>query len=300
MHAALRRLAIGILTIANRILPDPDGKPRPLTEAEIARQKNPALQINFSGKPLHYKISQQDLSRIFRIESNAYEAAVAQKSIEIRELAGYPSTGVHQDVHGFGATQVMYADKKLNVYVNRNQSGPLSGTGDFLSRLNNMMNHIYNTVANIPKALTNAKTLKALIVKAHDHETPGALCEVAIVAQKPVGSDDPKRVIFIIQAEHMTDKDQNSPVILRNIFKPMVDSDGKVTGMARIDPKAAHADQEILRFMIFAKLVMDQMISKQPIDIAGNLKATQDLPLDKSSKLKDYMGFQPPSPPRVS
>ena len=294
MHIALRRLIAGALRIATNVLPEPDGRPRPPTEAQLARKKNP-VRIRMNEKTLDYKISQQDLSHIFRLQSSAYDVAVAGRSVEIRNLAGYATTGVHQDVHGFGATKVIYADKQLNMYVNENLTGVFSGTGNILARLQNMMNHVSHTISNIPKALLHAKTLKGLVAKAHDHEAPGSLCEMAIVAQKPIVCDDPKRVVFTIQAEQMRDQNVDSPVILRKIFKPVVDADGKVTGTAEINPRSPDADIETLRFLIFSKLVMNQMISKQHIDIAGNLNAVAALPLDKTSKLKDYLSFQPPA-----
>ncbi len=289
MKQVPRRIAIAILQFVNRILPDPD-LPRP------AR-----TQSNFSFPPifkrreptLDYHITQQELSHIFRIESEAYEAAIASRSVEIRQLAGYDYTGLHQEVHGFGATQVLYNSKRLSIFVNRNKSGAFSGTGGIISRFNNMMNHAYNTVSNLPKAILNARTLESLVKKAHDHEAPGALCEIAIVAQKPLLSDDPRRVVFTIQAEHMMDERKESPVILRNIFKPVVDSQGRVTDMVRIDPRNPHARTEVLRFLIFAKLVMNQAISRQVIDIARNYQAVADLPLDNNAKLKDYLSFQP-------
>lgn len=291
MKQVLRRAAIAVLLFANRIIPDPD----------TPRAARPQARSDFSPlfkrrePTLDYAITQQELSHIFRIESDAYQAAVGSRSVEIRELAGYAYTGTHQEVHGFGATQVLYNDKQLNIFVNRNKSGVFSGTGNLLSRFNNMMSHVYNTVSNLPKALLHARKFEGLVSKAHDHEAPGALCEIAIVAQKPTLSDDPRRVIFTIQAEHMLDRDKESPVILRNIFKPVVQADGSVSGMERIDPRDPQAQAEVLRFLIFAKLVMNQALSKQIIDIAGNYKVTADLPLDNNSRLRDYIAFQPPA-----
>lgn len=293
MHIALRRLAAGILRIAINILPDPDGQPRPLTAAQIARQKDP-VRIKLNEASLDYAISPQELSHIFRPNSNAYQAAVASRSVEIRHLAGYGTSGNHQVVHGFGATKVIYGGQQLNLYINENLTGIFSGTGSVLSRIKNMMDHINNTVANIPKALVSAKSFKGLIVKAHDHEEPGSLCEMAIVAQTPVTNDDPRRVVFILRAEQMRGhKTTDNPVILRQIFKPVVDAAGQVTGTQRIDPSSPDSEREVLRFLIFSKLLMNQMLSNQPVDIAGNLRAVEALPLDKSAKLKDYLSFQP-------
>lgn len=294
MHIALRRLAAGILRIGINILPDPDGRPRPLTVAQLARKNSP-IRITLNEKALDYRIPAQDLSRIFRLESSAYQAAVASRAVEIRSLAGYANAGNHQEVHGHGATNVIYGGKQLNIYVNEYLTGVFSGTGNLLSRLQNAMNHVYHTVANIPKALFHAKTLKGLMVKAHDHEDPGSLCEISIVAQTPVTSDDPRRVIFTIQAEQMRGHQTNNPVILRRIFKPVVDSSGNVTGTTPIDPTTPDADIEVLRFLIFSKLVMNQMIANQPVDITGNLRASAGLPLHKGSKLKEYLTFQPPA-----
>lgn len=294
MHIALRRLIAGILRVGINILPETDGRPRPLTVAQLARKNNP-IRITLNEKTLDYRISPQDLSHIFRLESNVYQAAVASRAIEIRSLAGYVAAGNHDDVHGYGATKVIYGGKDLNLYVNENLTGVFSGTGNILSRLQNAMNHIYHTVANIPKALLHAKSLQGLVTKAHDHEDPGSLCEMAIVAQTPVISDDPRRVIFTIQAEQMRGHKTDSPVILRRIFKPVVDAQGTVTGTAPIDPAAPDADVEILRFLIFSKLVMNQILAKQPVDIAGNLKAVTGLTLDNKSRLKEYLTFQPPA-----
>ncbi len=291
MKQVPRRIAIAVLQFANRILPDPDLPRVARTKADsgfpaIFKRREPTLD---------YHITQQELSHIFRIESDAYQAAIASRSVEIRQLAGYEYTGTHQEVHGFGATQVIYNNKQLSIFVNRNKSGAFSGTGGVVSRFNNMMNHVYNTVSNLPKAIMHARKFEGIVTKAHDHEAPGALCEIAIVAQKPTLSDDPRRVVFTIQAEHMMDDRKESPVILRNIFKPVVDDQGQVTDMVRIDPRDPNARAEVLRFLIFAKLVMNQAIARQAIDIAKNYQAVADLPLDNNAKLKDYIAFQPPA-----
>ncbi|QQG35670.1 MAG: hypothetical protein HYS17_09115 [Micavibrio aeruginosavorus] len=294
MHIALRRLAAGILRIAINVLPDPDGHPRPPTIAQLARRSDP-VKIRLNERSLDYRISQQELAHIFRPRSNAYQVAVSSRAIEIRSLAGYNTSGNHQEVHGHGATKVVYGGKQLNLYINENLMGIFSGTGSVISRMKNAIDHVCNTIVNIPKALVSAKALKGLVVKAHDHEEPGSLCEIAIVAQTPVVSDDPRRVVFIIQAEQMRGHNTDHPVILRQIFRPVVDGAGQVTGTQRIDPASPDAEREVLRFLIFSKLLMNQMLSSQPIDIAGNLKSVANLPLDKNAKIRDYLSFQPPA-----
>jgi hypothetical protein len=141
----------------------------------------------------------------------------------------------------------------------------------------------------------NARDFSGLVKKAHDHQAPGDLCEVAIVGQTPVLNADPYQVAFIIQAEHMMDAAKASPVILRNVFKPVVDAQGRITGTEKIDPRNPDAQAEVIRLLIFTRLLLNQALNKQDIDIAKNLQAVADLPLTNNSRLKDYLTYQPPA-----
>lgn len=271
------------LTTAIKVLPEPGERPS-------WRQAWRALRGR--SATLDYKISQQELSHIFRLSSSAYIGNQNEHSVKIREMAGHSYTGPHQEVSGFGQTQVLHADQ-FSIYINKNESGVFSSTGGVWEHARNVLTHIQHTTRNLPRAFMNLKKLQALVVAAHDYKSPGSLCQMSIVAHTHVFSQPPLTAIFIIQAEYMTDHQNDAPVVIRHIIRPILDDKGRVKHEVRIKPDNPEAAQEVLRFLIFAKLVINQAITKQPIDIERYLHDVSGLGLEASSRLKDYLGFQP-------
>ena len=296
MHVAVHRLLAGLLKAANNILPDPNGKPRPLTEAQKAIRRDSAVPHITREKPLTYTIPLLDLSRIFHLNSeNTYQEDVGSKGLEVRNLAGYPCTGgSHESVHGYGDTDTLYAKDNIVIYVNKKMSGTFSGSGGLGSKIRNTFSSLKSTLRNIPTALMHSRTAKELILQAKDHEPVGKLCEFAIASRTSVLHPQKKEPIFGIRAEAMTGgQNDNPPVILRHIFMPLVDPDGTITGTRHIDAKTPNADIEALRAVIFCKLVMDQATSGHPVTLRKNLDAVESLLLDGNSKLKEYLTWSP-------
>lgn len=265
----LRQMAASLLHTASKALPDPATR---------------------TG--LDYSLKKTELARIFRLHSTIYEQDDHSRGLEVRTLAGHPPGGNHDTIHGFGDTYVLRGGKQLNLYVNQRHSGVMSGTGGIFSGMDNAFKSLMRTLRNIPTILIRARNPDHVLTKAANLDPVGRKCEQSIVARTTILAADPKKLIFALQADYMDDK-ENDTVVLRHIFRPVVDSAGSVTSTQPIDPSAPDADLQILRFLIFCKMVTDQLCAQQPVDIMKNLAAAEALPLDSASRLRNCL---PPLP----
>lgn len=214
------------------------------------------LPLAWRTKHLDYPVSKAQLSRVFRMNSDIWEDEPQDKGIEIRELAGYGVASAHEYERGFGNTRILRNGTHASLYINDQKRG----IG--FSWLNTPMNR-----------------------------QPSRQCEQAFVARTSILAAEPKKVIFTMQARYAhTDDDDN--VTLREIFMPVVNDAGNITGLERIDPKDPDADIQTLRALIFFKVFTDRMAQKQPADVAACLNAVNVLPLDKTSTLRDYLMFR--------
>lgn len=100
----------------------------------------------------------------------------------------------------------------------------------------------------------------------------------------------PKKVIFAFSA-NCTDGEKDEFVTLRDIFMPVVDDNGIITGLRRLDSNADNA--EILRCLIFMKLVADKMRDREPVKTKELLSAAEKLPLDNNPRINDYFTYTP-------
>ena len=252
MHIAIRRLAAGSLKIGINILSVFDGPNRQRTLAEESRRKYPAFRW-WKHPPIKYRVQKEDFARIFHMKSSLYQDEpsedVGEKRIgrAVRYLAGYNDVvgGLSMMTqHGFGNTRTMRADRSMNIYVNELRSG--HGLNFVAAAL--------NTLRNLPKALIHAKTFNALFSKAAHHEQPGRVCELAIVARRPILHPDRKQVIFVLRAD-FNDSETDRHVVLRDIFRPVANAEGQITGTTRINPKSKTANIEALRALILFKVL---------------------------------------------
>lgn len=290
MHIAIRRLAAGSLKIGINILSVFDGPNRQRTLAEESRRKYPAFRW-WKHPPIKYRVQKEDFARIFHMKSSLYQDEpsedVGEKRIgrAVRYLAGYNDVvgGLSMMTqHGFGNTRTMRADRSMNIYVNELRSG--HGLNFVAAAL--------NTLRNLPKALIHAKTFNALFSKAAHHEQPGRVCELAIVARRPILHPDRKQVIFVLRAD-FNDSETDRHVVLRDIFRPVANAEGQITGTTRINPKSKTANIEALRALILFKVIADQTAENKVTDVAEAIRAVDALPLTDKSTLKDYLMFRP-------
>lgn len=214
------------------------------------------LPLSWRAKHLDYTVSKAQLSRIFHMNDNIYEDEPQDKGIEIRELAGYGVDSVLGYEHGYGNTRILRNGEHINLYINDQKRG------------------------------TGFKWLNTAL-----NRHPKRQCEQAFVARTSILAENPKQVIFTMQARYIQSDDHDN-VTLREIFMPVVNGNGKLTGLERIDPKDPDADIQTLRALIFFKIFTDRMVERQPADIAACLNAVNALPLDKTSTLRDYLMFR--------
>ncbi len=241
--------------------------------------------IPFRDHSLDYAITKAQLSRIFRMETANYTDEPNDRGLEIRVAAGYPVPSVRDYEHGFGDTQALHAKGSASVYVNLMKYGRMSTFDGFI-------NHLINTVKNIPLVLIHSKKYEAILEQAANHNPVPHPCEQSIVARTSILSDDPKKTLFTLRID-CTDGKNDDYVTLRDIFMPVVDDNGIITGKRKLDAYAPDANADIIRSLIFMKLVTDQMRDGNPIDTKRLLGAVEKLPLTNESDIKDYLTYQP-------
>lgn len=240
------------------------------------------IPIHARLKHLDISIPKAHLSRIFHTNSSAYAETSTQVSIEIRDLAGLPGFSTRMAEHGVGATRAWRSQPAgMNVYVNEKTNG--------VGR--NMMRAVRDIIGALPTVIIHARTPNAFLEKAKGLAGVAHECEQGIVGRYASRAANPMQPIFTISAKH-TDHQDDDNVTLQEIRLPVLDQDGRVEGLRRINPKAPDAGIQTLRALIFFKLLMDQMSEKDPADVATCLQAAQALPLDKTSKLQDYLTYQ--------
>ena len=103
---------------------------------------------------------------------------------------------------------------------------------------------------------------------------------------------DRKQVIFVLRAD-FNDSETDRHVVLRDIFRPVANAEGQITGTTRINPKSKTANIEALRALILFKVIADQTAENKVADVAEAIRAVDALPLTDKSTLKDYLMFRP-------
>lgn len=291
MNIAVKRFLAGCLRIANNVLdalPNRDGTPRPLTEAERAGLKNPS-RPNIPFRKLNHTVPYADFARIFHLagtmgDSHYYEAPMSVGR-QMRTMAGSPPTQLDEQ-HGIGPTAV-WNNPGVNIYVNIMGSSPMATVDGFIATT-------WNTLRNLPVALIHARKLEDIGGQAARHELPGEKCSIIIMGRTANGTNSPRTPIFMFCADYI-DGDRNGDVTLRAVFAPVATRDGNNTILTAtpISKRDDSAAVEILRTLIFCKLITDQMAQGKAADIEACLEAVRQLPLDDTSRLKDYLTWQP-------
>lgn len=273
----LARLLIGL----TNLLPEPGQKTEAKESTPKAEKESSGFQWPRRNPPLGYKITKIHLSRIFRLETGNYTDEPSEKGHEIRVTAGFPPTALRSYEHGFGQTRALRAERSASVYVNLMKYGRMSSFDRFTTQ-------IVNTIKAIPIILIHSRKKSAILEQAARLNAVPRPCEQSIVARTSILSDDPKKTIFTLSA-NCTDGEKDEFVTLRDIFMPMVDDNGIITGTRKIPYNADNA--EILRSLIFMKLVTDKMRDREPIKPRELLSAVEKLPLNNDSNIKDYFTY---------
>lgn len=275
----LARLLIGI----TNLLPEPGPKSEVILAAQKPAKESSGFQWPRRNPPLGYQITKVHLSRIFRLETGGYADEPSEKGHEIRVTAGFPPTALRSYEHGFGQTRVLRAERSASVYVNLMKYGRMSSFDRFTTQ-------IVNTIKAIPTILIYSRKKSAILEQAARLNAVPRPCEQSIVARTSILSDDPKKTIFTLSA-NCTDGEKDEFVTLRDIFMPVVDDNGVITGTRKIPSNADNA--EILRSLIFMKLVTDKMRDREPVKTKELLSAVEKLPLDNNSRINDYFTYTP-------
>jgi hypothetical protein len=290
MHVAFQRLLGGCLKLGINILnifpQSRGGAPRPLTEAEIAARRDPSrLSLPLRVRSLGYKIPKAHITRIFQLGS-AYYIDAYSRGLEVRNMVGQIPVQA-DEVHGYGDTSVWHQDKGFDVFINIGATSPMNHRRGFLKTIGQTLKHI-------PTALIHAKKLVNVGGKAMAHDMPGTVCTLSIVGRTPYNANPAKLPVFAFYGTHLDGRD-NHTVILHDVFKPVADpQSGDVVGMTPIHRTDKNREIEVLRTLIFCKLITDQMRNKTTPDLKRCFAAANALSLKRESKLQDYLTYQLP------
>lgn len=268
------------LTAAIEILPEP-GEKFSLQQAWRTLGPRPSS--------LHYKISQQQLSLIFRTHNMVYIPDPDNFSVEVRDLAGHHYIGQHQEVHGFGETRALHAPD-FSIYFNAHKTGFLGGGGGLSENTQNIATYLQSHAQNISSGPIHARGVKRLFTRAYQCESPGPLYQISVIACIPDQSDAP---LFSMRADFVADPQQASSVTIHHISRPVLDDQGHISYGHDILADSPDAPLETLKFLIFIKLATHRMVYRQPVDLERILHDVANMSLHENSKIQDYLSLAP-------